>query len=147
MECPSIQLGEDLDNIDEKHRKDCKNALMRVLTELRIRRDPKSPHWETGLPVFVGGGGRGFELIEEAITQSHEHLLKHFTVQGIRRKDLAAFDLSNDDIGPELVGRLDVAWGLSLDLADIEIRPPSEIGDASAIPQRPRPEIVSKDQV
>lgn len=149
VECPSIQLDEDLDNIDEKYRKDCKDALMGVLMGLRKLRDPKSQHWETGLPVFVGGGGGGFELIVEAIDQSDVHLRKAITARGgIRQTDLAVLDLSNDDIGPELVGRLDVAWGLSFDSLDIgEISPPHRIPDVSAMHQRQRPEIVGKDQV
>lgn len=149
VECPSIQLDEDLDNIDEKYRKDCKDALMRVLMGLRKRRDPNSQHWETGLPVFVAGGGGGFGLIVEAIDQSDVHLRKAITARGgIRQAHLGVPDLSNDDIGPELVGRLDVAWGLSFDSFDIgEISPPHRIADVSAMSQRPKREIVGKDQV
>ena len=54
---PSRRLAEILDDIDEEYTRQCANAVMRVLMDLRKRRDPGSPHWESGLSILYSFTG------------------------------------------------------------------------------------------
>ena len=124
---PSRRLAEILDDIDEEYTRQCANAVMRVLMDLRKRRDPGSPHWESGLPIFIGGGGGRFELVTEALRQSGARLGRAIaSTGGIRSERLPAIEaLSNTNIAGDIAGRLDVAYGLSFDSPDIgQIVPP-----------------------
>ena len=139
-----------LDGIDEEYREKCTNAIMTVMMALRKRKDPLSTHWESGLPVFVGGGGGRFKLVSDALSRSHESLINNLVdTQGIQRMSLPALrTLSNSDIPEEMTGRLDVAYGLSFDSLDIgEIFPPHKIPDVPPMPVRPKRDAVGKEQV
>ena len=101
-----------LDKIDKEYRDECTNAIMTVLMDLRTRRDPHSTNWESGLPVFVGGGGGRFKLVTDILSRSHERLVNAVKTRGIKRMGLPALrTLSNSDIPEEMAGRLDVAYG------------------------------------
>lgn len=147
---PAQRLCGHLDRIDEAYTEDCRKAVMTVLMALKKLRDPLSPHWESGLPVFVGGGGGDFCLVVEALDRSHEWLVNNLVdVQGIDRRSLPALrTLSNSDIPEEMTGRLDVAYGLSFDSLDIgEVFPPHRIKDVPPMPVRPKRDTVGKEQV
>ena len=150
MEDPSERLRKDLDNIDEKYTEECTSAVMRVLMDLRKRRDPHSPNWESGLPVFVGGGGGRFGLVSEALRESGTRL-RRFIVSagGIRRIPLPVLgSLSNRSVPPEMAGRLDAAYGLSFESFEVgTISRPGEIEDVPARSEFAKPEIVGKEQV
>ena len=149
VDAPSELLCEKLNEIDKAYVNECTNALMRVLGYLRKSRDPRSPHWESGLPVFMAGGGSNFRCVSEAVEQAHKLFTTATTAKGIDPERLPFLGtLTNADISDEMVGRLGVAYGLSFDRPDIgEIHPPHEIEDISPMPRRPRIEALSKDQV
>ena len=146
---PARRLRGQLDRIDEEYTEECTNAIMTVLMDLRRRRDPHSTNWESGLPVFVGGGGGRFKLVTDMLSRSHERLVSAVETRGIKRMGLPALHtLSNSDIPEEMAGRLDGAYGLSFDSLDIgEIHPPHKIADVPPMPERPRRETVGKEQV
>ena len=147
---PSDPLREKLKQIDKNYVQDCTKAIMTVLMKLRKSRDPKSPNWESGLPVFVGGGGSQFGLVRKAMEQADDRLRRSIVPQGgIDRRPLATLEtLTNEDITDDLAGRLDVAYGLSFDKFDIgTITPSQDTKDIPSMPQRPRQEAISKDQV
>ena len=144
------RLAQALDDIDEKYTTECTNAVMEVLMALRRLRDPYAPNFESGLPIFMGGGGSRFVLVTEAMRRADARLRKAIVATGgIRPGRLPVLEtLSNGDIPDDMVGRLDVAYGLSFDRLDIgEIVPPCRIEDVQARIERPRPEMVDKEQV
>ena len=146
---PARRLHGQLDKVDEGYAVECTNAIMTVLMALRTRRDPHSTNWESGLPVFVGGGGGRFKLVTDILSRSHARLVNAVETRGIKRMGLPALPpLSNSDIPEEMAGRLDVAYGLSFDSLDIgEIHPPHRIADVPPMPVRPKGEAVGKEQV
>ena len=99
--------------------------------------------------MFVGGGGGRFGLVKKALDASHWYLVENVVKQGINQRRLPELALSNsDDVPEEMTGRLDVAFGLSLDRFDIgEIVPPHSIEDVPEMPVRPKRDAVGKEQV
>lgn len=146
---PKQSLCGALDRVDRTYTSECKAAILTVLVALRQRRDPNAPLWKSGLPVFAGGGGGRFGLVKKALDASHRYLVENVVKQGIKQRCLPELALSNsDDVPEEMVGRLDVAFGLSLDSFDIgEIVPPHRIKDVPALPMRPKRDAVGKEQV
>ena len=131
---PSNELGRLLDAVDDRYVLACTNALMRVLMDLRKCRSPCADAWQTGVPLFLSGGGRNFEIIERATRCAHERLTKYTKTLGIRPRALPKPETLVNEDAPD--GRLDVAYGLSFDRFDIgEIRPPAEIPDVENPPR------------
>ena len=110
-----------------------------VVDALRRHRDPNSPHWQEGLPVFLCGGGAEARTYKLAVSQLDEDLRRHTRAQGftlMNKLDLAAWGRMPP---PAVERRLGVAYGLSFDVLDVgEIRPPHEIGDVRPHEQVPR---------
>lgn len=146
---PEQSLRAVLDGVDRTYTNECKAAILTVLVDLRQRRDPNAPLWTSGLPVFVGGGGGRFGLVKKALDSSHWYLVEHVVKQGINQRRLPELALSNsDDVPEDMTGRLDVAFGLSLERFDIgEIVPPHRIEDVPEMPVRPKRDAVGKEQV
>ncbi len=149
MDDPEQSLRAVLDGVDRTYTNECKAAILTVLVDLRQRRDPNAPLWTSGLPVFVGGGGGRFGLVKKALDSSHWYLVEHVVKQGINQRRLPELALSNsDDVPEDMTGRLDVAFGLSLERFDIgEIVPPHRIEDVPEMPVRPKRDAVGKEQV
>ena len=127
---PSSVLRTSLDSVDDRYVLACTNALMRVLRDLKKgpKGDPLANAWKTGLPLFLAGGGRDFELVGRAMRCADERLTKHFKTVGIRPRTLPKPETLVNEDAPD--GRLDVAYGLSFDRFDIgEIHRPAEIPD------------------
>lgn len=139
---PSDLLSKKLDEIDQNYVSECTTSLMSLIMALRRCRDPYSSNWNSGLPVFVAGGGGQFSLVRNAIKQAHERLINtQKDVAGIAAQRLPTLEtLQNRDIPDSIAGRLAVAYGLSFDKFDIgQIRQPHEIGDVPRIPLRSQP--------
>lgn len=137
-----------LQAINNDFRRWCTNATMEVVMTLKKRRDPNSPRWKDGLPVFVCGGASGLALLQESLDEADGRLGPVGT--RLRRYPPPALAaLANEDVDEALVRRLGVAYGLSFDSFDIgTITAPGEIED---IP-RPGPidwrsGFIDKDQV
>lgn len=136
---PSEPLRKKLKKIDRDYVGEFTKALMTVIMALRKDRDPSSPKWKSGLPVFVAGGGGQFCFVSDAIGQAHKRIKKNLTdAAGIDSKRLPTLEtLENTDIPDGIAERLAVAYGLSFDSFDIgEITPPDKIPDVPLI-QRP----------
>jgi hypothetical protein len=125
-------------------------VLMRSLLDLRRTRDPHSPHWKEGLPVFVCGGGAAAGVADELFAAVHAKargLLAN--VGGLKRLSVQLPPMA---VEPVPVNRMAVAYGLSFQAADIGlIDPPGSVEDVVApSPARGtawRDSFVSKDQV
>jgi len=120
--------------VDDEFRRRCTNATMEVVMALKKRRDPNSPRWKEGLPVFVCGGASGLALMQESVDEADRRLGPVGTrLRRLPPPALAA--LANDDVDEVLVRRLGVAYGLSFDTFDIgTITPPGEIEDIRSPP-------------
>lgn len=134
VEGPSNALRERLAAVDDRYVFECTNSLMRILMELRKSMDPHAEAWKSGLPVFLAGGGRDFELVGQATSSADERLTKYVKTVGIRPRVLPKPEtLVNEDV-PD--GRIDVAYGLSFDSFESgEIHAPAEISDVENPPK------------
>jgi hypothetical protein len=137
-------------DVDAKFCDEATGAVMRHLIDLKRRRDPCSRRWETGLPVFLCGGGSSMYLFRRLVNEADARLRSATTAQGLLLRTLPKPEhLVNDDVGEALFHRLSVAYGLSFDALDIgRISPPGKIPDIPP-PQRRlwEADFISKDQV
>lgn len=146
-----VKLPEAARDVDSRYRQEVAQALRKVIWDLRKKRDPNSPHWKAGLPVFVAGGGGRLSILRDAIRRAESDIRS-------ASQDVSAFrymgNAANDD-GPDsppshdpqdnegppatVQARMEVAYGLSL-INDLEsITPPARIGDVKPSPPKPRP--------
>lgn len=138
-------------DVDSGYRQEVARALRKVIWDLRKSRDPNSPHWKAGLPVFVAGGGGRLSILRDAIRRAESDIrgasqdVSAFRYIGNAAHDdgpdAPPSDDSQDDEGPPAAvqARLEVAYGLSL-IDDLEsITPPARIGDVKPSPPKPRP--------
>ena len=171
VSAPAAPLRATLDRLDECYVEDCARALMKVLMDLRMWRDPCSAAWTTGLPLFKAGGGARHRLITRALREANQRLTRATTVKGVDEEPLPTLQTLDDENsspvpaprspeggGPtreghlgaseDMAGRLGVAYGLSFDKFEIgEIVPPHEIGDVPSMLQHPPTEYISKDHM
>ena len=117
-----------LAELDKPFEKRIRYQLNDQLTYTKEKRYPHSPHWNTGVPLFLCGGGSQVDLYSDIIA-SIEDKTNHR--KRIRRellpkpKDLKAPGLNADEYD-----RLSVAFGLSFDAFDIgQIIMSNEIDD------------------
>ncbi|HWP56705.1 MAG TPA: hypothetical protein VNL14_02325 [Candidatus Acidoferrales bacterium] len=105
--------------------------ITRHLANLKKRRDPYSPKWPDGIPVFLCGGGSGMQLFRKAVEQGDRDFRQHMNAGPIQLRRLPKpAAVVNRDIGDGLFHRLSVAYGLSFDAANIgSVTPPGKLED------------------
>ena len=74
VEVPADRLLTELDSLDNGYTVCCTKALARVLSDLKSRRDPRSPAWKDGLPLFMTGGGSRHGLVTRAVLEVSDRL-------------------------------------------------------------------------
>jgi hypothetical protein len=137
-------------DIDEWFVGTATNKVMAHLLDLRRNRDPLSRRWETGLPVFLCGGGREMHVFKTVPKLADRRLRAAMPVRGLLTRRLPRpAQLTNPDIDDRMFHRVSVAYGLSLGSLDIgDVWPPSA---SPNIPPPPRRDYgtgyISKDQV
>src|SRR5262249_13151162 len=106
-------------DIDERFVGTATARVMEHLLDLRRHRDPLSRRWETGLPVFLCGGGSEMEVFRTVPRVADRRLRSATAVRGlmVRRLPRPA-QLRNPDIDQKLFHRVSVAYGLSLGSLD-----------------------------
>jgi hypothetical protein len=122
-----------------------------VIWDTKVRRDPLSERWRTGLPLFFVGGGISSRT-HQASTAKLPGWLRQNTCRegGVRVETLPAPEgLEHPYCPADQVHRLGVAIGLSLPVTDIpEVEFPGRIRDYQPVPTASRTDIyVGKDQV
>jgi hypothetical protein len=138
-----------LEAVDELFAKRCLPVVTGTLADLKKRRDPHSPRWVEGLPLFACGGGSRLGFYKRLLEQADIQLRSSMLAKGlIIRRLPTPDDFKGLPIGDGF-DRLAVAYGLSYDSLDIgHIEPPSGIEDLSGPPVRRYWEgYVSKDFV
>jgi hypothetical protein len=133
-----------LADCDERYIEQCgRRVLFRTLADLHMRRDPYSPRWTEGLPIFMGGGGCAApisaQVLKRADSIAHQIWDRY---AGLRRQRLpvpASLATTGAPITEEEFARIAVAYGLSFPEIDIGIiEPPSTIPDIdTSMPQNP----------
>jgi hypothetical protein len=137
-------------DVDSEFRIAAANQVMQHLMALRQRRDPFSRRWETGLPVFLCGGGSNLRIFRDVVNQTDSRFRSATTTRGLLLRTLPRpEDLVNEDIDDALFHRLSVAYGLSFQSFNIGgISPPHASPDVPRPPRRdPGDGFISKDQV
>lgn len=120
-----------------------RKVLWRSLADLRRSRDPHSPRWKEGLPLFVCGGGSGSRVVDEArkaadrtgkgIWDPYAGLRVMNLPVPLRSIASASHALDRMDFA-----RLSVAYGLSFPAINIgKIEPPAAIDDVASSPPPP----------
>lgn len=147
VEDPPIELLEELHRIDAAYRTECGAALLRELWSLRTRRHPLAAHWESGLPIFVTGGGRDFPSIGKALRHAEAETRKLAVDVSAFRYGALSSTLDawgNEKIEDELKERLAVAYGLSF--VEIgHVRGPQQIPDRKLVPPEEMPQRPVRD--
>jgi hypothetical protein len=143
-------LPADIGQVDALFCDECDDAIRRVVHNVRHRKDPYSPHWKAGLPVFLAGGGAGMGLYREALDRVSERSCRIYNGVARFRVDLLPNmgGLSNQDLGDGIVRRLGVAYGLSFHALEIgSIEPPSEAPAIEPMSIRAPVPVIGKEQI
>jgi hypothetical protein len=112
----------------------------------RLRRDPNSERWRTGMPVFLIGGGAAAEVYQKTSGSLDPWLKRNVRgSNGVRLLTLPEPDDLEYSCTSELVQRLAVGIGLSHHVYDIaNIVMPSEIEDVGKLRVREIEDIYGK---
>lgn len=118
---------------DDGFTEECaRRVLLRTLFDLRRRRDPHSPRWDAGLPIFMCGGGASARVISDVVQLADRVGRKNWNrYAGLRLCSLPMpSSVSGRDVPRKDFGRFSVAFGLSFLRPNIgRIEPPSAIED------------------
>jgi hypothetical protein len=125
--------GEDrqrLSDSDGEFCRSCRVLLQKVVGMTKKKRNPLSDTWNTGLPVFLCGGGSPIKLYQDSIRDAFRKLESI----GIRGFSLVPLpkpgNLETEDIPPLEYHRVAVSYGLSFSGLDIgRIIPQKELDD------------------
>ncbi|MEM3453292.1 MAG: hypothetical protein QW835_06695 [Candidatus Hadarchaeum sp.] len=140
-----------VEEVDERFVSRAAIPIRRIIATTKTQRDPNAPEWQTGVPLFVCGGGGELPLFREQLKTKVEKGLRNYQWKGFIPMSLRMpEDLTAEGLGTENYHRLAVAYGLSFFFQDIgEIVPPSEIEDIE--PTKPirdfEDRFVGKEQV
>ncbi|MCK2086721.1 hypothetical protein MXC99_00730 [Thauera aromatica] len=122
--------------VDHAHTVDVANAVTSVLRITRQRRYRRSPNWNVGIRVFLGGGGSSCETFEQVMPVAAKQsgvLLPRIRLPLPER--LKAPDLPRDQFH-----RVSVAFGLGMDAFNLgQIVSMAEVQDDSLVDLPPRP--------
>lgn len=138
---------------DQEYRKDCVQALMRTLASLKRDRVPLSRQWETGLPVFLCGGGVRSRAVSTLLSDTNERASRTWSSVQVLRRALPSLGVLGQDgsqISDDTFSRLGVAFGLSHEAINIgRPVPPEEIPNMEAPWRRSnwQDRFIDKDQV
>ncbi|NTX01948.1 hypothetical protein [Myxococcus sp. CA040A] len=123
----SREPGLNLDTVDTSFAQACTQMLMAMLLKVRNCRDPLSPVWRTGVPLFIAGGGRKMKVYLDALETTSKRLMDGCNVPGLRKLEFPLpRDLKVQGVKDEDFPFLAVSYGLSLPVYQIGvIRPPS----------------------
>lgn len=131
-----------LQTCDGAFREECLRRLIRTVADLRRRRDPRSPRWREGLPVFLAGGGVLSDVFYQFIDDAQRTAMRYWDIGGLRGRPLPVPQVTGGDgrlVPYEVFNRISVAHGLSHDAINIgRIEPPGEVPDVQLV-LRPRP--------
>jgi hypothetical protein len=125
-----------LSNHDKAFFKECLGIIGNVIRTTREKRDPNSPAWKNGLPVFICGGGGRYRPYRKMVDKLGSNMtkwsqpFKEFIFKELPKPDqLEAPDLLHTEYD-----RLAVAYGLSFSPDEIgEIIPESRIEDIQTV--------------
>lgn len=138
-------------DIDAEFRAKVAHVITRHLATLKKRRDPYSQKWNTGLPLFLCGGGGMMGFFREAAGQADREFRKAMIAEPAKLRTLPKpTGLVNQDIDESLFHRLSVAYGLSFDAFNIgSVTPPDELEDIKVEADRRdyEKDYISKDEV
>lgn len=144
--------GRALRHCDDRFVEECRRVLFRTLFDVRRRRDPNSPHWRSGLPLFVCGGGADSRVVRQFIQRANEVARQVWAdYVSLQRMSLPLPPSVAADEGRSAhFGRLAVCFGLSFPAINVgRIERPSEIDDITddRASSEWRTRFVDKDQV
>jgi hypothetical protein len=148
---PIIEHSSAFDHVDAEFSDIATNEIMRCVVPIKKRRDPNSPRWREGLPVFLCGGGSRMQYFKTIVSSASDRAVASWIrVVPFRPIYLPVpRDLATAGMDERTFQRLAVAYGLSFDNLDIgRIVPPEHIDDMEPdLRLRAAAEAISKDQV
>jgi hypothetical protein len=146
-----IRTEEDeLFEIDSAFFKECSATIGEALRDTRDHRDPNSPSWENGFPVFICGGGGRLLRYRDIISQLEKRFVSSLSnFRGFDIKEIPKPDrLEAPDLPHEEYDRLAVAYGLSFSVDEIgKVFPESDVSNIHKVAKTRSVEdrFVSKD--
>lgn len=136
--------------IDQSYKDLCLMTIMKTIMSLRKERYRRSPSWETGIPIFLCGGGSQLKLFQKILKLADERVQRSINSRySLKFQMLPKPENIEKSLTDEHYFRyLSVAYGLSHDINDIgEIIPKSAIEDEEPMRRAKEVEFVSKDVV
>ncbi|OPX24708.1 MAG: hypothetical protein B1H05_04710 [Candidatus Cloacimonas sp. 4484_140] len=120
-----------LNDARKEHQDQYRKMFGRLVIDLKTKRDPNSPKWITGVPIFLCGGGKMMTEFKDYLSKSIVEIQSLYSRKGnlLLQSLPSLYELPNT-ITDGYRDRLAVAWGLSYPEHDIgEVERPSEISD------------------
>lgn len=146
-----VPATSDIPTFDNEFISKAAAPITKVIATTKIKRDPNSPRWADGLPLFLCGGGSQAKFYSENLIYKVTNSLNNIIWNGFRAKEIPKPEnLEAEGLRSQEYHRLAVAYGLSFQYDNIgEIVPQSDIDDIP--PDRPRKwyedRFISKDMV
>ncbi len=113
----------------EEFYKRCCSLVYRILNSLKKERDPNAEIWQSGLPIFLCGGGKSLSIYKRVLDDLNDFWKTSMATSGFKILGLPKpANLIADSLDEQLYDRFAVAYGLSYPYYNVgEIRPPGEI--------------------
>lgn len=112
----------EVDTVDSRFMQKVAKCIATVIdgTRTNARGDPRSPAWREGLPIFITGGGSGYDLYRRAIENACIDLKQRMgSLSRFRFIEMDPLGARFPQFGTEIQGRLTVAIGLTEDAENI----------------------------
>lgn len=117
---------ENLGNADTNFSDQCQKCIKETVCDLRRKRDPNSPCWESFLPVFICGGGLNVPFYQETVLREISIWLKDWLHnEGLRTNTIPQPENLELEFSDDY-HRLAVAHGLSIPADDIGTIDPTQ---------------------
>lgn len=139
----------DFPNFDEDFMGMAVKTLTGVVAKTKKDRDPNAMAWQSGLPLFLCGGGSNMKFYKESLISNARGILTTLVWSGFQRKEIPKPEaLQAESLHAGEFHRLSVAFGLSYPVDDIgRIVPAREIEDIPIQRSGKVYELITKDMV
>lgn len=112
--------------VDEEYTHKLETVIGRVLLQSKTKRNPTAREWDSGIRIFMAGGGSNCQVYTAAVRNALGKVKSPMKEMSFHLHEVE----SQGDIDKELVHRLSVAYGLTFDAESIgDAIPPQDIED------------------
>lgn len=115
------QYGDIIRKTDLQMSSKLRNLISNVIVKVKKDQNPNDSSWETGVPIFITGGGSEIDYYRELLLNRFSQL-SNMNINTPKIVDLPDLeDLEIKDLAPDVIRRFSSAYGLSYRESDIGI--------------------------